>query len=990
MSAFLDVLTAKTPQAWVGTNLRFELAFFYRGVLADISAWDQVSVQIKELTSKTGAALASQTISSGALNTGLTSSQWDNGSSQHAVIEFDDSAVNFDLEGADSKAYHMVVNGLSSDVPAKVMVMGVSVFEMREDGTGSTTPSPTVGANVIPSGATYDGSGQYVVTNLTADKVYEVDLAANDTSLENDVQTVTEDGRFVAAGTSVTLNGTPSALVTARLWQPSYYTADEADARFALAFDTSALWTAIAAAQADASQALLDAAEAHAETFTAADEAAMEALAAEKGDFALRTDENRLYVLKTNDPSDAANWLAFPLDIEWTGTWSGATTYTKNQLAFRGTSTFISQINANLNQDPSNPANVGVGQPWGLIAQGSALTLGTATPEAVEIGAAGNTGSSSKAAHEDHSHPAPDLADWTTSGFQAKADKQRFDNCECGMANGQITCGVVVGNDIYLGGDFTTWDGNTATRLVKIDRNGKADSEFLANLGAGLSAAPQFMIALPGGEILVGASTKTTFKGGGSTWIHKIDPDGNASAGFAAVDTIATTGSDQLLGMAFINPDKVALLAWRTLRVIDLDGASLFTEVSDADMHSLASYGCYLFITSRPSADYGGVDNPAAVKMLDFCEDSGGAFTGAIDANWSGNGGTGWGASAHSIQVAQDGSFVIVGGTDAAAEDASDFDWDGSATTGEGVAKLDASGVGRGSYSSPWTISVAMNSEGDHPTILAVDSMNRVYLTGDIATINATAVTANRLYRVNSDGSGLMEFDAFDDDVTGLVMLSDSRMLVFGDFDTFGGVKVGKAVMMDDTGARIFSLLPNSDLSRTGVYRERYIPASAMAPPQTNGATAAVNTTVTYFRVKDLYRFSDAADSEVQFDVFLPQEWDKSMVRMILDIEPEGVIVPSNGIVFACAIAAIESGEATDKAWSADDVNVISSPSVGQRKESPVFELTPPTTPGTRSNLSVRIKRTPGHASDTAADYVRLRGAILQYRESETEPAAWS
>jgi len=45
------------------------------------------------------------------------------------------------------------------------------------------------------------------------------------------------------------------------------------------------------------------------DTFPVADEAAMLALAAERGDVAIRSDENKSYILATDDPTVLANWL---------------------------------------------------------------------------------------------------------------------------------------------------------------------------------------------------------------------------------------------------------------------------------------------------------------------------------------------------------------------------------------------------------------------------------------------------------------------------------------------------------------------------------------------------------------------------------------------------------------------------------------------------------------------------------------------------------
>lgn len=52
------------------------------------------------------------------------------------------------------------------------------------------------------------------------------------------------------------------------------------------------------------------------DAWTAASQSAMLALAADRGDFALRTDTNVLYMLTSDDPTQLVNWTVFPLPVE--------------------------------------------------------------------------------------------------------------------------------------------------------------------------------------------------------------------------------------------------------------------------------------------------------------------------------------------------------------------------------------------------------------------------------------------------------------------------------------------------------------------------------------------------------------------------------------------------------------------------------------------------------------------------------------------------
>jgi hypothetical protein len=84
------------------------------------------------------------------------------------------------------------------------------------------------GASVLARGAqTYNGSGAYTLSGLTAGRSYYWLKGANDTSLVNGTETLSTSGLFIAQGTSATLNGTNSASVTAAVISLSWSIAIE-------------------------------------------------------------------------------------------------------------------------------------------------------------------------------------------------------------------------------------------------------------------------------------------------------------------------------------------------------------------------------------------------------------------------------------------------------------------------------------------------------------------------------------------------------------------------------------------------------------------------------------------------------------------------------------------------------------------------------------------------------------------------------------------
>jgi hypothetical protein len=370
---FKDVLTGQPPFGWNGNNHQFQLGVQYGKALRDVSNLDAITLEVRDFDNPAGTIFFSGTVAYANINRDLTLADWQAGTDQHAVIDVPWQDAVFDLGGAKSKKYWIVVSALTTDVPAKRVPLGVSIFTMLEDGTPSAEAiSPIKGGNLIPPGATYDVSGNYVFNGVTVGGVYEWTKAQNDTDIRDGATIYsTSPARFTAENTSFTLTGTPDATVTAQLRRPTFYTAEESDARYTPANAIDGLSNTLNAhldggpskhdateidyertdgskkniqgASDDVENALTDlddaigaksgldttdkstlvdainelvAVKAHAGWFEAASQAAMLALAAQKGNYARRTDIGQTFVLTTDDPTVLSNWKQVS---NWTG-----------------------------------------------------------------------------------------------------------------------------------------------------------------------------------------------------------------------------------------------------------------------------------------------------------------------------------------------------------------------------------------------------------------------------------------------------------------------------------------------------------------------------------------------------------------------------------------------------------------------------------------------------------------------------------------------
>ncbi len=224
---------------WVGNDLRMEFCVLQGQVLDDISWISSITVEVKTSETDLGPALMSKSISS--FNPACTLDEWVAGTDQHGVVTFTNAESMLDLAGAASKDFWLVVYAASTDSPAHIVTLGGSLINVQQDAVPDNPAGPVQAGNLIPGGATYDGSGHYVLT-VTDSINLSWTQGAHDTSVTNGSQTVTvSDSVFVTQGTTITLNGTASVSVTAVVRNKVYLTADQSDARYLISLPSTLL-----------------------------------------------------------------------------------------------------------------------------------------------------------------------------------------------------------------------------------------------------------------------------------------------------------------------------------------------------------------------------------------------------------------------------------------------------------------------------------------------------------------------------------------------------------------------------------------------------------------------------------------------------------------------------------------------------------------------------------------------------------------------------
>jgi uncharacterized delta-60 repeat protein len=124
-------------------------------------------------------------------------------------------------------------------------------------------------------------------------------------------------------------------------------------------------------------------------------------------------------------------------------------------------------------------------------------------------------------------------------------------------ANAVISAMVVQSDgDILYGGNFTTWNGATANRVVRLNSNGTTDTDFLTNLGSGANNYTNDFAIQSDGKIVVGGSF-TSWNGVTTNRVVRLNADGTKDTTFAT--NIGTAANGTVAEVEFQSDGKIVL-----------------------------------------------------------------------------------------------------------------------------------------------------------------------------------------------------------------------------------------------------------------------------------------------------------------------------------------------------------------------------------------------------------------------------------------------
>ena len=362
--------------------------------------------------------------------------------------------------------------------------------------------------------------------------------------------------------------------------------------------------------------------------------------------------------------------------------------------------------------------------------------------------------------------------------------------------NSGISCTAVQPDGkIIMGGSFTSFDGNTRNRIIRLNSDGTEDTSFYSNVGTGFnSSITRDAIKIqPDGKILIGGAF-TTFNGNTRNNLVRLNSDGtedtsfygNLGTGFfSGVNSVCVQADGKIVvGGAFTIFDGNTRNKIVRLNSDGTEDTSFYGNLGIAFGGSLGIFvNCVreesdgkLLIGGRFTA-FNSLSRGSLIRLNpDGTEDTffysnlsslGSAFSNAVSG----------------ITIQWDGKKIITGGFTSL-----------NTYTRYGIVRLNPDGTEDSTFYTNLTSSGdGTGLRGGSPVVSSIQSDGKIIVVGGFTDFNNLGGNnRNRIVRLNSDGTEDSSFyspitPGFNVDVFSVEIQLDGKILLGGSFTTFAG-----------------------------------------------------------------------------------------------------------------------------------------------------------------------------------------------------------
>ena len=345
---------------------------------------------------------------------------------------------------------------------------------------------------------------------------------------------------------------------------------------------------------------------------------------------------------------------------------------------------------------------------------------------------------------------------------------------------------------LVIGGTFSTFNGVTVNRIVRLNSDGTRDTSFTTNTGTAFNGAVQSIAIQSDGKFVIGGAF-TTFNGVTVNRIVRLNTDGTRDTAFTTNTGTAFSGvvrsiAIQSDGKLVIGGDSVSFNDITVNRIVRLnsDGTrdTTFTTNTgtgfDNSVSSIAIQSDGKIVIGGFLTTFNGVTVNHIVRLN---------TDGTRDTAFTTNTGTAFNGLVFSIAIQSDGKLVIGGSF-------STF----NGVTVNRIVRLNSDGTRDTAFTT--NTGTAFNSSVNS---IAIQSDGKIVAGGLFLTFNG--VTVNRIVRLNADGTLDTAFTTntgtgFDNGVNSIAIQSDGKLVIGGTLTTFNGVTVNRIVRLNSDGTR--------------------------------------------------------------------------------------------------------------------------------------------------------------------------------------------
>jgi len=336
---------------------------------------------------------------------------------------------------------------------------------------------------------------------------------------------------------------------------------------------------------------------------------------------------------------------------------------------------------------------------------------------------------------------------------------------------------------VLVGGNFTTYQGTAASRLVRLNADGSRDASFA--VGNGFNGLVQSIAVQADGKVLVGGNF-TQYDGTAAPYLVRLNADGsrdtsfNIGTGFSSfVYAVALQADGKVLvGGLYSNFNGTAGLN-RLVR-LNADGSrDTGFSIGTGFNGSVAAIAVQADGKVLVGGQFTQYKSTTQNRLMRLNAD------GSRDASFT-LAGTGFGNTILSLVVQADGK-VLAGGQFTSY----------SGTSANSLVRLNADG----SRDTGFVVGTGFNDYVQH---LALQADGKVLVVGDFSGYQGAA--AGRMARLNADGDRDAGFTTigtgFSSTVYAVAVQADDKILVGGDFARYGGAVAAGLQRLTADGSR--------------------------------------------------------------------------------------------------------------------------------------------------------------------------------------------